>query len=384
MNAASFLPFLNSLLTPFTFNCPNTPDSMSSSKCLVARTVALGLVAGGAIYGSALAARFRKNKATPPRSNPPTTSYPDYSISEHTFISPSTGRTVSWAEYGSADSKNIVIYEHGLPGSRILPVGPKIKGKDIRVLAMDRPGMGFTSLPLPGKTVMETAISDVYELLDHLEISEKVMLCGFSAGGPHVLGIMFTQPERIRHTYCLGPASYLDEQINWDELSSGSRGSNWWAKNFPLYVYVDSILNASKIVDCGDIVEHMKVFSSKGDAVFLTENPVQAKGWLNVNYEAYRQGIAGYLQSSLEIFGRTSKNPWPVVGDIVSQKGIAGQKVTIIHREGDQLVPVSGSRDLVRRLKAAGADAELIVPAGTEGHFEALNWGMDYILAHET
>ncbi|KAK9312793.1 Alpha/Beta hydrolase protein [Lipomyces starkeyi] len=351
----------------------------------VLRTIVAGiLAAGAATYVASIAVTHRKHKKTPPRSNPPTVSYPDYALSEHTFLSPSTCRTISWAEYGSPVSKNIVIYEHGLPGSRILPVGPNIKGKDIRVLAMDRPGIGFTSLPIPGKTVMETAINDVYELLDHLEISEKVILCGFSAGGPHVLGIMFTHPQKIRATYCLGPATYLDEKINWDDLAPGSKSTNWWTQNFPSYTAFDMILRADKIVDCSNIIENMKNFSSEGDAIFLSENPVEAKGWQNVNYEAYRQGITGYLQSCMEIFGRVSTNPWPVVGDIVHQKGIEGQKVVIIHRESDHLTPPSGSRDLVRRLKAAGADAEFIFPEGPEGgHFQALNYGMDYILARE-
>ncbi|KAK9365677.1 Alpha/Beta hydrolase protein [Lipomyces kononenkoae] len=349
------------------------------------RTIIAGILAAGATtYVASIAITHSKHKKTPPRSNPPTIAYPDYALSEHTFLSPSTGRTISWAEYGSPESKNIVIYQHGLPGSRILPVGPRIKGKDIRVIALDRPGMGFTSPALPGTTVMETAISDVYELLDDLEISEKVILCGFSAGGPHVLGIMFTHPEKIRATYCLGPATYLDEKINWDDLAPGAKSTNWWTQKFPSYTAFDMVLRADKIVDCSNVIENMKKFSSEGDAIFLSENPVDAKGWQNANFEAYRQGIAGYLQSCMEIFGRVSTNPWPVVGDIVHQTGIEGQKIVIIHRESDHLTPSSGSRDLVRRLKAAGADAEFIFPEGPEGgHFQALTYGLDYILAHE-
>ncbi|KAK9477844.1 Alpha/Beta hydrolase protein [Lipomyces japonicus] len=347
------------------------------------QAIALGAAAIGAVgYASYVACKYSRHKKNPPKSNPPTISYPDYAISEHTFVSPLTGRIISWAEYGSADSKNIVVYEHGLPGSRIVPVGPLIKGKDIRIIAMDRPGMGFTSLPLPGKSVIETAVSDVNELLDHLEISQKVNLCGFSAGGPHVLAILFTHPERIATTYCLGPASYLDEKAAWDDLSPGPASANWWTMKFPCYTAFDMVLKAAQIVDCTNVIEHMKVFSSQGDAIFLTQNPVEAKGWQNVNYEAYRQGITGYAKSCLEIFGRTAKKPWPVVGDIVSQKGITGKKVVIVHRESDHLVPLTGSKDLVKRLVVAGADAKIIVPEGPEGgHFEALNYGVEYILS---
>ncbi|KAK9467078.1 Alpha/Beta hydrolase protein [Lipomyces arxii] len=342
------------------------------------------LVMGAGTYAVFTVSKYNKHKKTPPKSNPPTLSYPEYALSEHTFLSPTSGRTISYAEYGSPESKNIMIYEHGLPGSRILPVGPNIKGKNIRVLAIDRPGMGLTSLPLPGTTVMETAISDVYELIEHLEITEKVMLCGFSAGGPHVLGIMFTHPQKIRATYCLGPATYLDEKVNWSELSRGSRKSNLRAMCFPKYFAFDMILNADKATDCSNVIANMQAHTTPGDAAFLSSHPVEAKGWQNVNYEAYRQGLTGYLQSCLEIFGRHSSKPWPVVGDIIHQEGIEGQKVTIIHRECDNLTPASGSRDLIKRLIAAGADAEMILIPGTDGgHFDTLNIAMDYILEHE-
>ncbi|KAK9454845.1 Alpha/Beta hydrolase protein [Dipodascopsis uninucleata] len=349
------------------------------TKSILTAAVAIGVV-GAAAYAGEIFYSYYQNKKNPPRSNPKSLNYPDIALSEKSCVSPSSGRTISWAEYGNPESKNVFIYEHGLPGSRILPVGPKLKGKDIRVLAMDRPGMGYTSLPLPGKTVMETAISDVFELLDYLQITDPVSLVGFSAGGPHVLGILITRPEMVKTVYCLGPASYLDEKINWDDLSPGARKENALANKSPCYYAFKMVQNADKIVDCSNVIENMKNFSSKGDAVFLAENPVEANGWHMVNYEAYRQGVTGYVQSCVEIFGRTSAKPWPVVGDIIHQKGIEGKKVFVIHRESDHLTPPSGSKDLVRRLKAAGADAEFVFIEGEEGgHFMTLNDGFQFI-----
>ncbi|KAK9461250.1 Alpha/Beta hydrolase protein [Lipomyces oligophaga] len=355
-------------------------------KYIIFKTLALGLFAGSAIVAGSFALTVRKNKKTPPRSNPATTSYPDYALSEHTFVSPTSGRTISFAEYGDPKSKNVVIYEHGNPGSRVLPVGPTVvKGKDIRVLAMDRPGIGFTSLPVDGKTVIETAVSDVAELLEYLEIPDKVILCGFSAGGPHVLAIMATIPDKIKAVYCLGPAGYFDEPITWTEVSPGSKSANWYARYLPTFYYYDIIYKASAITDCSNVIANMSAFSSKGDAIFLAEHPIEAQGWANVNYEAYRQGLEGYARSCVEIFGAEAKGkPWPILGDIASLKGLEGQRVTIFHRESDQLVALSGSRDLVKRLKAASVDAELIAPEGpVGGHFSALNDGFELILKRE-
>ncbi|KAK9380511.1 Alpha/Beta hydrolase protein [Kockiozyma suomiensis] len=327
--------------------------------------------------------KFKKNS---PRSNPPASSYPDYANSEHTFVSPSSGRTISYAEYGSADSENIVVYEHGNPGSRVLPIGASLKGKDIRVLTMDRPGLGFTSLPVLNKTIIETAVSDVGELLEYLGLdNKKIILCGFSAGGPHVLAILKTFPEKIRAVYCLGPASYFDDEATWSQLTPGAASTNKLALRHPNYYFYKLVSNADAITDCSNVIENMKGMSPPGDKEFLATHPVEALGWQYVNYEAFRQGIWGYALSCVEIFGATlATKPWPVLGDLSTIEGIKGIKVTIIHRESDLLVALSGSRQLVEMLKAAGADATLIVPEGPEGgHFQALNYGFDYILEQE-
>ncbi|KAK7205826.1 Alpha/Beta hydrolase protein [Myxozyma melibiosi] len=351
--------------------------------------------AGAALIGAALTAtgtiplpkpvKYLKHKKSSPRSNPPTSSYPDYANSEHTFVSPSSGRTISYAEYGSADSDNVVVYEHGNPGSRVLPIGASLKDKNIRVLAMDRPGHGFSSLPVDGKTVIETAVSDVGELLDHLEIKTKVMLVGFSAGGPHVIAILKTFPDRIRSVYCLGPAGYFDDEKSWSDVSPGAAATNKLALTNPKKFYYNLIASADAITDCSNVIENMKNFSSAGDAEFLATHPIEALGWQYVNYEAYRQGIVGYANSCVEIFGAAlATKPWPVLGDLSKIEGITGKKVTIFHSPADQLTSLTGSRQMVEMLKTAGADATLIEPQPTDGgHFQTLNLGFDYILENE-
>ncbi|KAK9473766.1 Alpha/Beta hydrolase protein [Dipodascopsis tothii] len=334
--------------------------------------------------------KYQSNLSNPPKSNPPTTTYPGVANAERTFISPSSGRTVSWAEYGDASSKNIVVFFHGLPGSRIIPAAHLFKGKDIRVLGMDRPGFGFTSLPVSDKdTVIETAMKDAYELIDYLDLltaadGRKIIFAGFSAGGAHVLGALRYMPERVRAAYLFGSATYLDTKENWAELSKGAQSANWLPHKFPTWYRIKTTLNAAAIVDCSDVVTSMRGFTNATDAQYLAENPDESQYWAGVNYEAYRQGTKGYIKNCLEIFGRTSKAPWPLVGQVSDIAGIAGLKVHVIHRSSDVLTPASGSVDLAERLRAAGADVDLdIIDEDKGGHFDTLNLGFSKLLAYE-
>jgi|SRR5690242_1576069 len=97
--------------------------------------------------------------------------YPLDPSHSHTFTL-SSGRTLGYADYGDPRGR-VILYQHGLPGSRIEAARYHELGKElgVRVIAVDRPGYGLSD---PGEgykegTVRQWAV-DVGELVEGLEV----------------------------------------------------------------------------------------------------------------------------------------------------------------------------------------------------------------------
>ncbi|CAG9941747.1 unnamed protein product [Clonostachys rosea f. rosea IK726] len=117
------------------------------------------------------------------------------------------GRTLSYATYGSslASSTRIpIFYFHGFPSSRIEGAlwDDTAKTLDVPLIAIDRPGMGHSTLQQNRKLLDWP--DDVLALADHLDIKEFGVL-GVSGGGPYALACLSVIPEerlRIGATVC--------------------------------------------------------------------------------------------------------------------------------------------------------------------------------------
>jgi hypothetical protein len=85
------------------------------------------------------------------------------------------GRKLGYAQYGSLTGRPI-IYQHGLPGSRLEAAGFNDLGLELgaRIIALDRPGMGWSS-PKPGRTLLDHP-KDVESLADHLKLDRYSVL----------------------------------------------------------------------------------------------------------------------------------------------------------------------------------------------------------------
>ena len=95
----------------------------------------------------------------------------------HTFSLPD-GRELGYADYGDPKGKTI-LYQHGLPGSRIEATRYHDLGKELglRIISIDRPGHGWSSPfdSYTGRTVKSWA-ADVNALAEHLELNEYAVL----------------------------------------------------------------------------------------------------------------------------------------------------------------------------------------------------------------
>lgn len=106
------------------------------------------------------------------------------------------GRSLCFREYG-APGGDPVFYFHGWPGSRLdfAANDTAAAAAGLRVIAVDRPGMGGSDL-LRGRRVLDWP-ADVAALADALGI-ERFAVLGFSFGGPYARACAFALPERVR------------------------------------------------------------------------------------------------------------------------------------------------------------------------------------------
>ena len=113
------------------------------------------------------------------------------------------GRRLSFAEYGSPRGPAIV-WMHGTPGARRqIPLEARAYAEEhgLRIIGVDRPGIGSSTPHLYGRLVDWTA--DLELLLDALAV-ETCRLIGLSGGGPYVLAAGARLPERVHGVGVLG------------------------------------------------------------------------------------------------------------------------------------------------------------------------------------
>lgn len=98
----------------------------------------------------------------------------------HTFSLPD-GRKLGYADYGDPKGKPI-LYQHGLPGSRIEATRYHDLGKELglRIISTDRPGHGWSS-PFEkfGTRTVRSWAEDVNELAEGLGLSEYAVMISF-------------------------------------------------------------------------------------------------------------------------------------------------------------------------------------------------------------
>jgi pimeloyl-ACP methyl ester carboxylesterase len=129
------------------------------------------------------------------------------------------GRQLGYAVYGPAAGRP-VLYFHGTPSSRLELLllghyGVDLEGlleqAGLRLIAVDRPGMGLSSFNPMGDFLSFAA--DAGELMQQLGILNCQVLC-WSGGGPYALATAYRYPARItRATIICGFSRPFDEEV---------------------------------------------------------------------------------------------------------------------------------------------------------------------------
>jgi len=113
------------------------------------------------------------------------------------------GRQLGYAEYGPVKGRP-VLWFHGTPGAR-RQISPRARDvayeRDVRIIAVERPGIGASSPHLYGSLV-EWA-TDIEAFCEALGL-DRVGIVGLSGGGPYALACAYEMTERIVAVALLG------------------------------------------------------------------------------------------------------------------------------------------------------------------------------------
>lgn len=143
----------------------------------------------------------------------------------------SDGRKLGYLDLGDHTSPTIV-YFHGLPSSRLEAKWISNLGIDVRIIAIDRPGAGLSSIQNDRKLLDWP--KDVTELLNHLDI-EKFYLVACSGGAAYACVCAKMIPSSRIEGVCIisgmGPRS-----LGLEGMAFGQKINFWATENLPFIV----------------------------------------------------------------------------------------------------------------------------------------------------
>ncbi|KAI8914282.1 chitin synthase-domain-containing protein [Gorgonomyces haynaldii] len=104
-------------------------------------------------------------------------------------------RLIGYMDYKYGNCSETLLMIPGLPGCRLFNPILKSQGLDLRVIVVERPGLGL-STPVDNLSFLSFS-QDLAHFLDALEIQD-VLLIGYSAGGPFSIAFAYKYPHRVR------------------------------------------------------------------------------------------------------------------------------------------------------------------------------------------
>ena len=308
---------------------------------------------------------FIRNFLFPPKSPFSATSYPDLTSGEFTIPSEDGKRTISWAEYGTA-SDNVLIYFHGIPGSRIIMLEnlrQLCMGNGIRIIAPDRPGIGQTSPKPRGTKTADITSENLAEILKHRGI-KQVTLVGYSLGAVEALHFQLLHSSMVKKTYLLGPAGF---DTHADKLTERNLNAHWYAVYAPWVLNFFWIRNARRMVSNPNFINVLIAQSPQQDQSLLSEE--DRRLWRVSTAETFAQGITGLRLGLLEGFGKKAPNGWGFDMTKIPDP----KKVTIYHGNLDKLSHLESAREL------AGLIGCELIEIEDVGHFGIIRCGLERV-----
>lgn len=167
---------------------------------------------------------------------------------------------------------------------------------DHRVIGMDQRNAGRSTGPISGEDGWATFAADQIGLLDHLGI-ERCHVVGMCIGGPYIMGLLTTAPERIASAVLLQPVGIDDNRDAfyemfgvWQDTIAGdhpeidaagwaSFASNMWDGEFVLTATPDQVASCTTpmLVAMGNDLYHPE--STSRQIAALAPNATLVEEW---------------------------------------------------------------------------------------------------------
>jgi pimeloyl-ACP methyl ester carboxylesterase len=261
------------------------------------------------------------------------------------------GRYLAWSEFGAAQG-HPVLYCHSLPGSRLEAVlaDAPTRSLGIRLIAVDRPGMGLSSLA-PGRSITDWP-KDIVALVDALGI-ERFHVLGVSGGGPYALACAALLPDHINRVALVSPLGSIYGKDPWKGMGLTSRLMLSGAARSPILArsiarFVGLALKHAPRASIG----YLGLTAGSPDASVLAE-PLLRDALIDSWREAFRNGSAGPAEDLSSL-----TRPWGFALESIRLP------VRLWHGLRDRVVPAVMVRALERQIPTCSA-----CYLDTEGHY---------------
>lgn len=259
--------------------------------------------------------------------------------------------TVGFAEYGDPSGVPL-LYCPGVPGSHVEAEAfdQAAAAAGIRVVAVDRPGMGGSS-PAAAQPVVDWPDTAV-QLADHLDWDQFAVI-GVSGGGPYALACAYRLPGRVSGIAVVSAPAPFDKHPDGDldAAARKRRRSLAMLQRFPFLTGPAAAQLEKAVRKRGGIDTLISQMAQVDQARVAADPELAAKMAANLA-EAFRQGPRGFATDLRSLFGK----PWGFdLTDITAP-------VQIWHGDADLNLPCSESRRLATLLPHT--DLHLIPGAG--------------------
>jgi pimeloyl-ACP methyl ester carboxylesterase len=205
---------------------------------------------------------------------------------------------------------------------------------DMRVIAIDRPGIGGSD-PQPHRQVLDWR-ADVVALADSLGIDHFAVL-GFSFGGPYARACAYALPDRITRAGLISCLGSVDDPAAQRGMPAATRYGLAAARLSPLLAQPMAWVTARQARG-GKMIDQLAKSMSSADAEVLRRQDVADSLGASLS-ESFRQGIRAAAWDGVSV----ARGEGFRLEDIKTE-------VLIWHGEHDRNDPVSMARAQERRL----------------------------------
>ena len=255
----------------------------------------------------------------------------------------SDGRTLAYIECGDSNGSPI-FYFHGHPGSRleVLLVAESAQLAGVRLIGIDRPGMGFSDFK-PGRRLVDWP-EDVVQLANALNI-DQFAVEGVSGGGPYALACAYRLPERLKACGVIASLGPID-LVSLKGMMRSNVVQFIIARYFPWLLQPLWWLYLGRHAKLIDNAQELTEFSSQLLKMLpktphsLKQDPKLVMFYLREMLEAFRTGSDGVVHDS-----KLFVQPWGF-----NLEEIACENVHLWHGEEDVHVPVSMGRAMAQAI----------------------------------